>query len=540
MGIAYFSRDTLGLGRSSIEAPLTVPVRKQNLDVVVTEKGSLESTVTVDGICELQGPQNKIIFLVPEGNRVEKGEVVCRFDSAEIDKSIAQQEIKAKQAEGKLAATKQDIEIQRNDGESKVAEATVELRLAELNLQKYQEGDYNAEIADMEGNIAQNTQKLEEAVNKLEQYKDLVKRGFKSLEQLRSVEQEHSQFKSFVERDRLKLQIKRQFEYQLKTVELQSKVDQSRSKIERAKATLEAQLAKAQSEYEAAEATLGIEERQLKELLEQKTKTEIKADQSGVVAYANEPWYDSSRQIREGAVVYSRQKIFSLPDMSNMQVVVNIHESLVKKVKVGQTAEIRIDAFPNLVLEGKVKSVAHLADSNRYYDSGGAKVYKTVVSVERMPHEELRPSMTAEVKIQVRTLHNALVVPIQAVAERKGKHHAYVVDARGDIQRREVEVGESNEKLIQVMKGLEEGELVVLDARKRLDAEAKAESDKGASEPAEPDAGTSTSPGTPAENVGAEVVAAESSPAEPAGVGAVAVQAVAAPTPAPAAAPTPE
>ena len=51
------------------------------------------------------------------------------------------------------------------------------------------------------------------------------------------------------------------------------------------------------------------------------------------------------------------QKIFSLPDMSHMQVKVNTHESLVKKIKVGQPAEIRIDAFANAVFTGEVKSV---------------------------------------------------------------------------------------------------------------------------------------------------------------------------------------
>ena len=72
-------------------------------------------------------------------------------------------------------------------------------------------------------------------------------------------------------------------------------------------------------------------------------------------------------------MVYSRQKIFSLPDMTSMQVKVNIHESLVKKIKPGQMAEIRVDAFPNLVLIGKVKTVSQLADSNRGWMSGGRR-----------------------------------------------------------------------------------------------------------------------------------------------------------------------
>jgi multidrug resistance efflux pump len=281
--------------------------------------------VTVDGICELMGREIKIISLVPEGTHVEKGSVVCKFDASEFEKNVAEQEIKVKQAQTKVATTKEDIEIQRNEGESKVAESTVEHKLAELNVRKYKEGDYRAEIADAEGNIALNSQKREEAANKLEQTKELVKKGFRSLDQLRAVEQEHSQYKSFVERDQLKLEVKKNYEYELKTTELQSKVDHAKSKIERAKATLKSQVAKATSEFDSATATATIETNRLQEFKEQLGKTVITAEQSGVVAYANEPWYDSSRQIREGAMVYPRQKIFSLPDMTKMQVVVNIH-----------------------------------------------------------------------------------------------------------------------------------------------------------------------------------------------------------------------
>ncbi len=476
--VAAFTIDLPGLGRGGADAPLSVVVRRDALAVIVTERGSLESMITVDGICEVQGHQNKIIFLVPEGTHVEKGSVVCRFDSTEIDKNIAQQQIKVKQAQGKVATTQQDISIQKNDGESKVQEAEVEHKLAKINLTKYVEGDYRAELADTKGNIALNKQKLEEAADKREQYRDLVKKGFKSLEQLRAVEQEHSQYLNFSERDQLKLKVKEEYEFEAKTTEMQSKVDQAANKIKRSRATLAAQVAKAESEFEAATSTLGLESQQLEEFTKQKQYCEIKAEQSGVVAYANNEWFDSSRQIREGAMVYTRQKIFSLPDMSKMQIVVNVHESLIKKVKAGQDAEIRIDAFPALVLAGKVKSVSQLADSNRSWMSGGAKVYKTIVTIEKMPEEDLRPGMNAEVKVLVNTIKNALIVPMQAVAERKGVHYAFVITGVNQVERRTVEVGETSEKHVQVVKGLSEGERVALDARARVEAEFKNEEEK--------------------------------------------------------------
>lgn len=143
--------------------------------------------------------------------------------------------------------------------------------------------------------------------------------------------------------------------------------------MELAQATARAELLKASSENESAKATEAIEEQQLNEYRKQKEKTVIPAAQGGIVAYANDVYFDASRQIREGATVYFQQKVFSLPDMSHMQVKVNTHESLVKKIKSGQPAEIRIDAFASTVFTGKVKSVSHLADSTRPWTSTASR-----------------------------------------------------------------------------------------------------------------------------------------------------------------------
>ena len=72
--------------------------------------------------------------------------------------------------------------------------------------------------------------------------------------------------------------------------------------------------------------------------------------------------------------------------------------------------------------------------------------------------------MTAEVKIKAGELSNVLIVPVQAVAEHKGEFFAFV-DRPPVIERRKVKVGDTNEKMVQVLDGLKEGERVTLDAR---------------------------------------------------------------------------
>ena len=495
VGGSYWGWRTMGAGTDSAERPLAVVARKGTMRVVVTERGNLEAVNTVDGINELNGMQVKIIQIVPEGTKVKKGDMVVKFDTSEIEKSIAQQKLKASQARSKIETTEQEIEIARNKGDGEIKDAEVELKLAVGNLEKYQKSDFHAEMFDLKGIKAQDEAKAEEAKTKYEQTKALVKKGFRSPEQERGAKTEYEQYSFFVDRDIEKLKSKENFEYALKSLELSSKVEQAEGKNKRAAATSKASISKAVSEWEGAKATFAIEDEQLKEYLKQMTLAEIKAGQEGIVAYANDRWYDESSRIREGATVYPRQKIFSLPDMSSMQVKVNIHESLVKKVKAGQKAEIRVDAFPNALLTGTVKTVSQLSDSNMSFRSGGSKEYSSIVTVDKLPDEGLKPGMTAEVRIQTALLPDVLTVPLQTVVEHKGEYFAFVEDAQGKITRRTVKIGESNDKDVQITGGLVEGERLVLDARNRAEAEFKDDPEEEAAEEAPKSPGGS--PGGP-------------------------------------------
>jgi hypothetical protein len=84
--------------------------------------------------------------------------------------------------------------------------------------------------------------------------------------------------------------------------------------------------------------------------------------------------------------------------------------------------------------------------------------------------------MTTRVEIRVGELADSLVVPISAVAENKGKHCCYVVQAQR-IERRSVTVGANTERYVEITGGLTEGEQVALDARYRAAAELEGQAD---------------------------------------------------------------
>ncbi len=442
---------------------LTYLVSRRAIEDTVVDRGTVASQNTVEGRCELPGYTNKIIFIVPEGTFVEAGEVVVRFDSAEVDRMINEKSIALNEAHGKLAQAKEDLDIQKNKNESDIAAAELELNLAELDLDKYEHGDFIAEKTDLERQILEGEAELEKTRDELNNMRSLVKKGFRSPEQLRELELRFNSMQYRVDRDKQKMRVLEDFDYKRKMTEYRAKAFEARRKHERALTTASAELRKAEANIQNAEAAVQLLTAEMETLQQTKELCELKAPQAGTVAYANQPWYDDERRIREGATVFREQSIFILPDLTRMQVKLQIHESVVNKIKPGLPAVMRIDAFPDVQLQGTVKFVAELAASS-FLD---AKKYEVIVHINEFPAGmNLKPGMTAQVTIHAGRYENVLAVPINAVTEHLGQTYVYQIEG-GSVRRQAVQVGRSTHAFVEIVDGLAGGERVVLDAYQR-------------------------------------------------------------------------
>jgi multidrug efflux pump subunit AcrA (membrane-fusion protein) len=116
--------------------------------------------------------------------------------------------------------------------------------------------------------------------------------------------------------------------------------------------------------------------------------------------------------------------------------------------------------------EGAVASVANRPQSNWM---STAKKYIVQVRIDGEPGD-LRPGFTAEVEIIVAQLEDVIAVPVAAVAEQRGKFFCGV-RAGETVERREVTLGQGNDKLIEITDGLLEGDVVVLNPRAAIGEE---------------------------------------------------------------------
>jgi hypothetical protein len=107
-----------------------------------------------------------------------------------------------------------------------------------------------------------------------------------------------------------------------------------------------------------------------------------------------------------------------------------------------------------------VLKVAQLPDPRRGFFNPDLKVYTTQARIEGT-HDFLKPGMSAKVEILVEQLDDVIIVPVQVVANRRGKKVCYIATPGGPKER-VVQTGAFNDTFVQIIEGLQEGEEVLL------------------------------------------------------------------------------
>jgi len=407
------------------EDVIVTPVRLGALPIIIKEKGILESSKNQDAYCLVEG-STTIIHIEPEGTRVKKGQLVCELDSAALNDQLVNQRITTESAKANYS------------------NATLTREVAEIAVVEYVEGIFVQDKATAEGEIKLAESDLSRAEDRLDWARRMFEKGYVSLATKNSEELTLKRARFALEQSQSKMKVLIDFTKGKTIKELKSDVEKARSDELAKKATHELEYGKE------------------KKLEKQIAACKILAPSDGLVVYANDPmraFGSNQPQVEEGAAVRLQQKIFSLPDISKMQVNTKVHESHIEPIRKDMKAKIRVDAFSDQLLEGTVVDVAPLPDANSMFSSD-IKVYTTKVQIDK-PLPGLRPGMNAEVEILVNRLENVQFVPVTAVLQFSGKDHlTKKVDDR--YVQTEVELGPSNESYVQVTKGAKEGELIVM------------------------------------------------------------------------------
>lgn len=162
--------------------------------------------------------------------------------------------------------------------------------------------------------------------------------------------------------------------------------------------------------------------------------------------------------------------LMTIADLSVMEVEVEVDETDVVGLKIGQLSEVRVDAFPNKTIKGKVTEIGSSA-LQKLTSSEESKDFKVVITLENPP-ENLKPGLSASADIITAEKKDVLAIPISALVlrekeaedpEKKEKQEegVYLIEeTRAKFS--PVQKGIIGELMLEIISGLEEGQKIVI------------------------------------------------------------------------------
>ncbi len=412
-----------------------VRVSRSDLVPVLSAPGRLDSSRKTVVRCELEniagggagGGSSVILSIVPEGTPVKAGDVLAQLDASTYEEMYRTQTITVEQAKASHLQAQLNHEI------------------ALLAVREYRDGTVHETLKGMEGAIALADSDLSRATQQLAWTKRMNEKGYASSAQIMSDQDTVSKMSFTLKRQVTALELFKRFTEPKTIKSLQGNV-------------------------KAAETALGNEtirlQRQLERLAllkKQVDRCTIRAPQDGVLFYYKGEGQRNNVQIDEGLEVRQKQALFYLPDLTTMEVVTALNESVVDRVRPGLPARVSFEARPKLSLRGHVVTISQIPVRQNERGEDVRYFISTVKLDESSP--EIKPGMTTLVEIALARQDHVLAIPHQAIRSDHGKKYCYLA-GDDELERREVKIGHDTCEMVEVLGGLEEGELVALDPPK--------------------------------------------------------------------------
>lgn len=432
-------------------------VQRGPLRIAVRDTGTLKAKNSVNIKAQIPGSA-KIVWLVPEGAEVKEGDKLAELDKTEVQKNIDQLDSQVVQFETDRKSAKTEHEIQIVEGKAAVEKARLQLDIRRMELQRYNDNEAPQSLKKKELGVEKAQSEYRRRKERHDQMVKLLDKGFVTPAQ---VEEE----RIAVLAAELDMQEARD---QYRThVDFTSAIDrrQKESALAEAERALENETLRAESVLDRKKVALEQAERRyattvqkLKEAREQFDAMTVKAPAPGIVIYNVNQFRGGGEDLAVGSSVYNEQPFLQLPDLSEMEVVLGIHEADVNKLRVGQKASITVDSYEGRRLEAKVQKIATVA-SERDWRSD-IKKFEVILALEKneLP---LKPGLTVKAEVLVGEVEDVLTVPLQAVFVKEGRYFVFA-DGGGRPERREVSLGESNQSAIVVREGVREGDRILL------------------------------------------------------------------------------
>jgi len=186
----------------------------------------------------------------------------------------------------------------------------------------------------------------------------------------------------------------------------------------------------------------------------------LRAPVDGMVSLLSVWHGDGMAQFKSGDRAWPGAPIAEIPDISTLRVSARVDETERGRLQPGQTVNVQLDAIPDRQLTGHIDQISAIATTDFSAGWPFPRDFNVQVLLDQND-QRIKPGMSAQLRVVVEKVPNALTIPAQAAFQKSGRTVVYVL--RGsEFQEREIEVRRRSGDQILVGKGLNGGERVAL------------------------------------------------------------------------------
>jgi hypothetical protein len=161
--------------------------------------------------------------------------------------------------------------------------------------------------------------------------------------------------------------------------------------------------------------------------------------------------------VQEGDQLWPGAPVLEVVNPASMQVRARVNQADIQHVRAGQRVTVRLDAYPDLALPGRIVQIAPIALPGSF--SSRVRTFSAIVAIDGAS-DRLLPDLTAAVDVEITRVRDALVVRRDAVQAEGGKTRVRVQDGSGSAMR-DVTLGPGDDVDVVVTGGLRAGDVVM-------------------------------------------------------------------------------
>lgn len=446
-------------------------VGRGKLTISLVERGQLRAVKQHNIATWLKNA--KISWVVKAGATVKKGDKLICFESKSIEDQISARETEVEAAQRQLVVVEENLKIEQSSGKAMVAGAQTKLEEAQKALKQFREVDSPKTFRTQSDAIDASRKALTDAMTNCRDTQQKADEGMTGDEkarqdaeaQLATATLQQKAATKKLEMDLLAHKMFKSYDYPQTLKARQQAVDNADLELKKSSISAQSSMLAKQAEVAKVRDQIRRAEADIRKLQGDLKATTICAPADGMVIFGDPTrnMYMVSGNDMEpkvGNECYPGYTIMNIPDFSAFVIDISVGEDYFGRLKAGSKSIITIEAIPGLSLDGTLKSIEIMAQSKNPYDRNSPKVHPSVVELKNSD-TRIVSGMSARVELIAETLDNVLLAPIESVFNEDGQTVCYVRSGAG-YEKRVVKTGKSNDDLVEICEGLQEGQNVYL------------------------------------------------------------------------------